>query len=224
MAVKKEGDKAKSQPSIEATLGGPYLVKYLGDLRNSKGEQIATTAVMALCRCGGSANKPLCDGTHARIGFRSDKIEGRVPDRLDNYVGKEIIIHDNRGVCAHAGYCTDNSPAVFNVEKKPWIDPDAESADKIDKTIKMCPSGALSYTKDGVLHKDQDRKPSIESQKMDRTALSEAPNSRIMLVPNLSRRSTIRFVDVEDQKANHFVMEHTGIFNSKMIRTSCQRF
>ena len=26
---------------------------------------------IALCRCGGSVNKPLCDGTHSRIGFKA---------------------------------------------------------------------------------------------------------------------------------------------------------
>ncbi len=28
--------------------------------------------VVVLCRCGGSANKPFCDGTHKRTGFCDD--------------------------------------------------------------------------------------------------------------------------------------------------------
>ncbi len=149
--------------SIEPTVNGPNRVINLEDFNNSKGEILETKKEMYLCRCGGSSNKPYCDGTHLRNGFHSEKDPDRVSDRLDSYVGKDITIHDNRGVCAHSGYCTDNSPAVFQVEQEPciWIDPDADDANKTATTIKMCPSGALSYTKDGILHKDQDAKPSI---------------------------------------------------------------
>lgn len=33
---------------------------------------------LALCRCGRSDNKPLCDGTHAKAGFAADEKETAV--------------------------------------------------------------------------------------------------------------------------------------------------
>ena len=153
------------KPTIEPVVNGPYLVKNLKDFRNSRGEVVETKPVMDLCSCGASGNKPFCDGTHKKIGLGSDKTEDRTPDKVDTYIGKRITIHDNRGVCSLAGYCGAYSPAVFNTENEPWIDPDADDPEKTARTIRMCPSGALSYSKDEVLYKDQNREPAITIEK-----------------------------------------------------------
>ncbi|NOQ96674.1 MAG: hypothetical protein GQ561_00785 [Calditrichae bacterium] len=151
---------AKKKPSITPKPDGPYLVKDLENFANQKGA-IETKETMALCRCGGSANKPFCDGTHAKIGFSSAKLEGRVEDKRENYQGKRIAIHDNRSICAHAGRCTDGLPAVFRLQEEPWILPDAASVEEIIATIRKCPSGALSYSIDDVEHRDRDGEPAI---------------------------------------------------------------
>lgn len=51
---------------------GPLEV--LGNLEicSGTGRTVSRVQNARLCRCGGSANKPFCDGTHARIGFRSE--------------------------------------------------------------------------------------------------------------------------------------------------------
>ena len=61
------------KPTIELKPNGPLLIKNLEVLENSSGERLATEAVIALCRCGGSANKPYCDGTHKKIGFSDER-------------------------------------------------------------------------------------------------------------------------------------------------------
>ncbi|MCS7173120.1 MAG: CDGSH iron-sulfur domain-containing protein [Armatimonadetes bacterium] len=51
---------------------GPYLVRGPVRLVDAEGrEWNLDREVIALCRCGGSSNKPFCDGTHARVGFQS---------------------------------------------------------------------------------------------------------------------------------------------------------
>jgi len=160
-----EYERNNKKPTIEPLVNGPNYVKNLKSFSNSKGVTITTQPEMYLCRCGGSSNKPFCDGTHMKVSFQSGKSPDRVADRQDDYVGKDITIHDNRGVCAHSGYCTDNSPAVFQMGHKPWIDPDADDVEKTAATIRMCPSGALSYTKDGIHYKGQEREPGITVSK-----------------------------------------------------------
>jgi CDGSH-type Zn-finger protein len=60
------------RPSIKPAPDGPYLVKNLQRFSN-RTEAIEARATMALCRCGGSANKPFCDGTHWHNKFTDEK-------------------------------------------------------------------------------------------------------------------------------------------------------
>ena len=150
----------KKTPGITPAPNGPYLVNDLDNLRNVNGP-IESGPKVALCRCGGSNNKPFCDGTHAKNGFSSEKLEGRVEDKRDNYVGEAVTVHDNRGICAHAGRCTDGLPAVFRLKKEPFVDPDAASAEEISATISKCPSGALSYSLGTQEHRDREGEPTV---------------------------------------------------------------
>ena len=146
---------------IEPLENGPYLVKNLESLSNSKGAELPTKEVLALCRCGHSTNKPFCTGTHKEIGFDSGRLGGGPPDRRDDYVGDGITIHDNRGICAHIGRCTDNLASVFKLRTEPWIDAHAAAADEIAAVVRTCPSGALSYSLGPEEDRDQDRPPAV---------------------------------------------------------------
>jgi CDGSH-type Zn-finger protein len=51
---------------------GPLIVRGNFTLRTPDGQVIEPgRATVALCRCGKSAIKPFCDGTHKVVGFRA---------------------------------------------------------------------------------------------------------------------------------------------------------
>ncbi len=151
---------------ISTSANGPLVVSNLKQITeaNGNGSPIDKKSV-ALCRCGNSGSKPFCDGTHGKINWTDEKQEGRQPRRLDNYIGKKITIHDDRGICSHAGFCTDGLPKVFRMNTEPWIDPNAETVEKIIETIQKCPSGALSYSIDAVLYNKFTKTPEIKITK-----------------------------------------------------------
>ena len=145
-----------SEPRITPTEDGPYLVEGTDAVvRYGDGRTFPIQGKTALCRCGGSQNKPFCDGSHKRNGFTSAKDSNRVPDKLEDHKGHGITIHDNRGLCAHAGRCTDGLPVVFRLGTEPWIAATGADAEIIARTIQQCPSGALSYSINEKLYRDQ---------------------------------------------------------------------
>src|SRR5688572_19475903 len=143
-------------PKIACLPNGPYYLLNdmqaapVPNLRRASGEACATVRGVALCRCGGSKNKPFCDGTHSTIGFSDRNLADPAENKRATYTGKGITIFDNRALCAHAGICTDQLAAVFRYGREPWIDADGAEVSRIVDTIRQCPSGALSYAVDGV--------------------------------------------------------------------------
>ena len=56
---------------IRPAANGPLLVKGAIEVVTGTGKTVNRTTEAAFCRCGQSANKPYCDGSHARVGFQA---------------------------------------------------------------------------------------------------------------------------------------------------------
>lgn len=61
-----------SKATIRINDNGPYIVTGSFELVDAEGNVIETKKAVSLCRCGQSSMKPLCDGTHRKVGFSSE--------------------------------------------------------------------------------------------------------------------------------------------------------
>ena len=62
-----------SEVKITVKPNGPYRVEGPVKLVDIEGREWDLTGkpAFSLCRCGGSTNKPFCDGTHSKLGFQA---------------------------------------------------------------------------------------------------------------------------------------------------------
>ena len=155
-------------PRIVVGHNGPYWVDRSIDIVNHLGIPIAAAAPVRLCRCGQSQTKPFCDDSHVKRGFVDAKDARRVPDRLDIYEGQQAHVFDNRGTCAHSGFCTDRLRSVFHLGREPFVSPSGARLDDLLNAVRKCPSGALGIgigpARDAALT-DTVRTPQIEISK-----------------------------------------------------------
>lgn len=63
---------ADTTTTVEAMKNGPLMVYGTLEVKDGKGNVTTKHKVTAFCRCGASQNKPFCDGSHIRVGFRDE--------------------------------------------------------------------------------------------------------------------------------------------------------
>ena len=64
-------------------------------------------------------------------------------DRRLTYAGEKLDITFAPKRCIHAGACVRGLPAVFDPQRKPWVDPSAAEVADVIATVLQCPTGAL---------------------------------------------------------------------------------
>ena len=70
--VEKSEDAEVTNFRIKSTKNGPFLILGNLEIEDAEGNvELCGGTTTALCRCGASANKPFCDGSHKTIGFES---------------------------------------------------------------------------------------------------------------------------------------------------------
>ena len=139
---------------ITVTRNGPYVVEGAvpmarqtivadpqGDSREwQEGESFETQEAFALCRCGHSATKPYCDGSHVRVGFDGTETASHEPyeAQASEQVGPTVTLADAQPLCAYARFC-DVAGQVWNLVEQEG----AEAAELTVREAGLCPSGRL---------------------------------------------------------------------------------
>jgi CDGSH-type Zn-finger protein/uncharacterized Fe-S cluster protein YjdI len=67
--------------------------------------------------------------------------------KVREYTSEGIAVQYDVVRCIHAAECVNRLSAVFDTNKRPWIQPDNANNDTLAHVIEHCPSGALHYAR-----------------------------------------------------------------------------
>lgn len=70
-------------------------------------------------------------------------------EKIIEYTNGEITIIWKPELCQHAGVCVKMLPNVYRPKERPWVRLEFATTPELIKQIDSCPSGALTYKKNG---------------------------------------------------------------------------
>jgi CDGSH-type Zn-finger protein len=104
-------------------------------------KSLRTDKEYALCRCGGSKEKPFCDGTHSKAKFNGKETASRIPfaDQAKTFEGPTLTLRDAEDFCALARFC-DAEGGIWRLTLKTG---DPKARELVIREANHCPAGRL---------------------------------------------------------------------------------
>jgi CDGSH-type Zn-finger protein len=162
---------------------GPYLVKggipliaktqvvseYGEPLTWKKERTLEATEEYALCRCGQSGHKPMCDGTHCQVAFDGTETAGTEPSAARQMAfrrGTRIVVKKDPALCMESGFCGTRDSGMPDLVA---ASSDTKVRSLIIAMVERCPSGALTYH---IEPDEPDIEPDLPQEVADTTEIT----------------------------------------------------
>jgi CDGSH-type Zn-finger protein len=143
------------EAKVQISKNGPYVVSGNLPIRKEtigtnaegesvkwiQGESFASKEEVYLCRCGHSAKKPFCDGSHTKAKFDGTETASRQAYREQAQLlrGPGMSLSDAEHLCAFARFC-DAHGQVWNLVEQTA---DSAAREHFVREASDCPSGRL---------------------------------------------------------------------------------
>jgi len=105
-----------------------------------------------------------------------------MPRDTFKYTNGEVTVLWRPGICIHSTICFNGLPQVFDPRKRPWVNAEGSTTEKIIEQIRKCPSGALSYFMNETTdHGSETTQQEVVAEKNSIVEIQVLPNGPIAI-------------------------------------------
>jgi uncharacterized Fe-S cluster protein YjdI len=97
------------------------------------------------------------------------------------YTNGEVTVVWKPGTCIHSRICWSELKEVFDPSKRPWVNMDGATTERIIEQVRKCPSGALHYFMNEENKPENTEQTAIVSEAAQITNILIKPNGPILI-------------------------------------------